>query len=77
MLLDDLKKTFAFAIVILLSLSGGVGIAAALNPLNGDDWDYDPDHDNLTNLDEFLAGSDPNNWDSDGDGLPDGWEVNN
>jgi hypothetical protein len=33
--------------------------------------------DGLNNLDEFLAGSDPNNWDTDGDGLPDGWEVDN
>ncbi|MGA1848074.1 MAG: hypothetical protein ACMUHB_01920, partial [Thermoplasmatota archaeon] len=31
----------------------------------------------LTNLDEFIAGSDPNNWDTDGDGLPDGWEAQN
>jgi hypothetical protein len=35
----------------------------------------DPDHDGLTNLEEFLAGTDPNNPDTDGDGLSDGDEV--
>jgi hypothetical protein len=32
----------------------------------------DPDHDGLTNLQEFLAGSDPFNPDTDGDGFLDG-----
>jgi hypothetical protein len=36
----------------------------------------DPDHDGLTNLQEFLLGTDPNNPDTDGDGLSDGDEVN-
>jgi hypothetical protein len=36
----------------------------------------DPDRDGLTNLQEFQAGTDPNNPDSDGDGLNDGDEVN-
>ena len=35
----------------------------------------DPDHDGLTNLEEFKLGTDPNNPDSDGDGLADGDEV--
>lgn len=35
----------------------------------------DPDHDGLTNLQEFQLGTDPNNPDSDGDGLTDGQEV--
>ena len=35
----------------------------------------DPDHDGLTNLQEFQAGTDPNNPDTDGDGLTDGQEV--
>ena len=35
----------------------------------------DPDHDGLTNLQEFQNGSDPHNPDTDGDGLTDGQEV--
>ena len=54
-----------------------VGLAAAMDPMNGDDWDLDPDQDGLNNREEYSAGSDPNNWDTDGDGLPDGWEVDN
>lgn len=54
-----------------------MGVGAALNPLSGNDWEQDPDQDGLNNLDEFLAGSDPNNYDTDGDALPDGWEVDN
>ena len=34
------------------------------------------DNDGLTNLEEFIAGTDPNNADSDGDQLNDGAEVN-
>src|SRR5215471_5382226 len=35
----------------------------------------DPDHDGLTNLEEFQQGTDPNNPDTDGDGVSDGDEV--
>jgi hypothetical protein len=35
----------------------------------------DPDHDGLTNLQEFQKGTDPHNPDTDGDGLTDGQEV--
>ena len=35
----------------------------------------DTDNDGLTDLEEFALGTDPINWDTDGDGLPDGYEV--
>ncbi|RLG14242.1 MAG: hypothetical protein DRN71_03415, partial [Candidatus Nanohalarchaeota archaeon] len=41
------------------------------------DGDEDPDVDGLTNEDEYEYGTDPNNPDSDGDGMPDGWEADN
>lgn len=34
----------------------------------------DPDGDGLTNLQEYLANTDPHNSDTDGDGMSDGWE---
>jgi len=62
-----------------------------LNPLDPTDADDDYDGDGLTNLEEYLVRdglvgnpppsaiwdyySDPFNPDSDGDGMPDGWEV--
>jgi hypothetical protein len=73
----EFRRATAIAIVMIMSFSALVGISQALNPLKGNDWDFDPDMDGLNNLDEFVAGSDPNNWDTDGDGLPDGWEVDN
>jgi hypothetical protein len=35
----------------------------------------DPDYDGLSNLGEYEAGADPLNWDSDGDGLGDWYEL--
>ena len=37
--------------------------------------DGDPDHDGLSNLEEYRHGTDPNFPDSDHDGMADGWEV--
>ncbi|MHA1674047.1 MAG: hypothetical protein ACTSYI_10505, partial [Promethearchaeota archaeon] len=45
-----------------------------LDPLL-DDANGDPDNDGLSNLDEFTAGTDPNDADSDEDGIFDGEEV--
>ena len=37
--------------------------------------DADLDNDGLSNIEEFLLGTNPIHWDTDGDGMPDGWEV--
>lgn len=70
-------RKLIISLAIALGMISIVGMVVALNPLDNDDWDQDPDSDGLNNREEFSAGSDPNNWDSDGDGLPDGWEVDN
>jgi Mg-chelatase subunit ChlD len=49
-------------------------IANRLDYLDAGDANSDPDGDRLNNLNEFLAGTDPWEQDSDGDGLSDGRE---
>lgn len=51
-----------------LTISAGLTMA-------GYDWQSDPDNCGLTNAEEKELGTDPNNADSDGDGLKDGEEV--
>jgi len=46
-----------------------------VNPLNAGDVLEDPDRDGLTNYEEFQNQTDPLNWDTDGDGMADGWEI--
>ena len=50
-------------------------MAHGLNPLDPADARRDNDYDGLTNLQEFQRGSDPKMADTDGDGVPDGLEV--
>jgi hypothetical protein len=49
--------------------------ANGLNPNNPNDATQDPDHDGLTNLQEFQKGTNPQAADTDGDGLSDKVEI--
>ena len=60
---------------ILLIMSVNVVGASGTDPLDPSDGGADWDGDGLTNAEEQNEGTDFNNPDSDGDGLPDGWEV--
>ncbi len=53
----------------------GWEVRYGLNPLSGNDADYDNDMDDLTNVDEYRHGTNPTRSDTDDDGMPDGWEV--
>ena len=45
--------------------------------VGADDSAGDPDADGLTNLEEYVLGTDPNSADTDSDGMPDLWESEN
>ena len=68
--------------VSLDSDSDGDGLPDSYEDANGtdrtnpNDAAFDNDNDNLTNLQEFLANTDPQNADTDNDNLNDGTEVN-
>lgn len=51
-----------------------VGYTGLVSSVSGDAG-LDADNDRLTNLQEYQANTDPNNPDTDGDGIPDWWEV--
>jgi len=54
--------------------------ADADDDIDGDGWDFNRNFivtkdENFTNLQEYLNGTNPRNNDTDGDGMPDGWEA--
>jgi len=66
-----MRKLVVAAIALVFGLS--FGTVFALDPLDKEDAARDYDVDGLTNLWEFIYGTDPYNADTDGDGCPDGW----
>ncbi len=50
-------------------------LANGLNPNDASDASGDPDHDSLTNLQEFLLGTNISDFDTDGDRFDDGVEI--
>lgn len=71
------KKTSMLIALFLVLMTASVGVTAdGTDPLDGSDGGADWDGDGLTNAEEQQQGTDMTRADSDGDGLPDGWEVN-
>lgn len=62
------------------TITGSVDIAnatirATFDPTVGGAPGQDLDNDGLTTLEEYALGTNPIDWDTDGDGIADGWEV--
>ena len=77
-------STADIALVMEYDAAYGTNIASKItegmtvwlvNPLEPNDVFQDPDGDDLTNYEEYLNGTDPLNWDTDGDGMSDSWEI--
>ena len=72
---DEKMKTFAIIGVMCMIMGAFAGMAAGMGPMDGINPKADYDKDGLTNAQEYLWGTDPNDPDSDGDGCYDGWEI--
>lgn len=64
-----------FAVLFVLVLLSGSYFVSHASDMSGNNLAEDSDHDGLTNAEEKLYGTDPNNPDTDGDGYSDGVEV--
>jgi len=68
-----MKKLMVVALALVMGCS--FGTVLALDPFDPEDAARDGDLDGLSNLEEFIHGTDPYDPDSDSDTLPDGWEA--
>ena len=72
------NRIMSLLIAVLLATSALAVVSGdGSDPLDPSDGGADWDGDGLTNAEEQQQGTNMNNADSDGDGLPDGWEVAN
>ena len=75
---NKFKQVFLTVLTaFMLAMSAGVATGGGTDPNDPSDGGADWDGDGLTNAEEQTHGTNFNNPDSDGDGLPDGWEVSN
>lgn len=81
---DGIWDGYAFEYMMMTQMVAGVAVTnRILDPIEWGRQHDDPDADGLSNLQEFEyglsvgqpLGLDPRNPDTDGDGMPDGWEV--
>lgn len=70
-----MRRKISLFVSLLMIFGGMAGAVLALDPLNDQDADADPDRDNLSNAEEYVYATDPNDPDTDGAGCYDGWEV--
>lgn len=70
-----MSKKLATIVGLLMVLTAFASAAMALDPLAKEGKEADTDRDGLTNLQEYVWSTDPNNPDSDNGGAYDGWEV--
>ena len=67
---DGMPDSWEFSYASLPNSYSGALLQPAV-----DDREADPDRDGVSNIREYLAGSNPLLVDSDGDGMPDAWEI--